>query len=382
MSNYGEGNYGEGTYGGTAGTTPVSADLTGTYQIVQHVLRDLNPTYNVNAHITADLTAVYSVLTTGALFPVHGDLVANYKVISRIFGDFIAVYNVGDVTPSSGSADEEDDEFDAEGLKSFARRMLDYLEPVELASNDLNHYIGGIGEGFQEIEDLVATSFNGDPGWSPLMDVDRIPSKGLDWLGQFIGIRIDHDDTDEGMRQQIRAHDRWGRGTPLSIIGPASHWIPGDGKLYMSERNPNPWHITFIMVDQPGPTQTYGDLYDVQESYHKLRAFYDTYFTIFNGGRGDWDKVIELLKAAKPAGIQYTFITTLTTIYMAIYILEASYQAVYDDFATYNDVYSAPFPDINLDVPKFRQLISTRYYRNIYNQFQTYGDVRDSYVLY
>jgi len=255
------------------------------------------------------------------------------------------------------------------------------LDPVVLGSTDLNHYVGGIGELFQEIEDYAANTET-DVGWSPLLDVDRIPTKGLDWLAQFVGVQLDHDATDDDLRQQIRGHDRWGRGTALSIIGEASHWVPEGSQLYMSERNSNPWHVTFIMVDQPTTSQTYGDVYDLHDSYHKVRAYYSSYQPLYQGIRGDWEKVKESLEANKPAGIQYTYITTLTTIYMAIYMLTASYQAIYDTYLTYQALMTVPFPDITLDIPVYRQLVSTRYYRNIYNQFQMYEDVRDSFVQY
>ena len=329
---------------------------------------------------TADLVAVYNVLAPASLFTVGANIGGVYNVIGRVSKDLIGVYNVGNVTPESQSL-EDIEEILPEDLESFAERVLDYVSPVDIGNNDLNHYIGGIGELFQEVEDYARDTPAG-PGWSGLVDVERAPLKGLPWLAQFVGVQLDFDDTDEGLRQQVRGHDRWGRGTPLSIIGPASHWIPGGSRIYMSERNSTPWHITFILVDVAGPDQSYGDVYDLQDSYHKLRVFYSTYQSILDGGRGDWAKVIELLNAAKPAGIQYTIINTLTTLYMAIYILIATYQDIYDEYLTYQALWSAPFPDITLDIPVFRQLISTRYYRNIFNQFETYVDVRDSFVLY
>jgi hypothetical protein len=248
--------------------------------------------------------------------------------------------------------------------------------------SDLNYYLGGIGTMFQEIEDLAADTPEGEVGWSILMDVNRIPTKGLDWLAQFIGITVNHDDSDEGMRQQLRGHDRWGRGSPLSIIGPAYHWIPAGSQMYMQERSPNPWHVTFIFVTQPSTTLLYEDLFDLFTTYHKVRTSYATYNGIYLGERGDWEKVIETLEVNKPAGVQFTYIDTETTLYLAIYALLATYQVVYDTYLTYEAMYSAPFPDISLGIPAFQQLVSTRYYRNIWNQYETYANVWDTYVLY
>lgn len=362
---YGTPNFGEGPYGGVG---PVSADL--------------SPTYNIIAHRSANLTPVYEILPGGVLTTVVAVLSPSYNVIARRSADLVATYRVGDIFTPLSLAFEVEEEFDPERLASFARRCWNFLAPIQLGSTDLNHYIGGIGELFQEVEDYAADTDEGAPGWSALVDVDRVPSKGLDWLAQFVGVKLDHDDSDSGLRQQVRGHDRWGRGTPLSIIGPASRWVPQDGRFYMSERNPNPWHVVFILVDKPQPTQFYEDIFEVQESYHKLRTAYSSYQNMYGSGRGDWDKVIDILQQTKPAGIQYSIINTSTTLYMAIYILEATYQAVYNDFLTYQALYVAPFPDINLDIPVFRQLVSTRYYRNIFYQFETFLDVYDSYVLY
>lgn len=338
-----------------------------------YVGADLSPTYNIVGRVYADLTPTYELLPSGTVTAVGAVLSPTYSIAARVNTDLTPVYSLGFITPPTIAA-APIEEFDAEKLKSFAARVLDELSPVALNSTDLNHYIGGIGELFQEIEDYV--------GWDGLMDVDRIPEKGLPWLAQFVGVKLDYDNTEQGLRQQIRGHDRWGRGTPLSIIGPASKWIPNNSKLYMSERSPNPWHITFIMVDSPGPGQTYADVYDLWDSYHKVRASYATYESLYAGGRGDWAKVIELLEAAKPAGVQYSLINTSTTLYIALYILEPDYQAIYDDFLTYQALYAAPFPDINLDIPVYRQLVSVRYYRNIYNQFETYADIYNGFVQY
>jgi hypothetical protein len=357
---YGTGNYGEGPYGGG---------------LLVHA--DLSPSYNVISHATGNLAPVYSVLPAGTITTVGATLSPIYNLKARVNSNLTASYNVGFITPQALAA-EVIEEFDPEELKSFAKRVWGLLAPVQLGSTDLNHYVGGIGELFQEVEDYAADTPT-DQGWSILMDVDRIPDKGLDWLAQFVGVTINHD---EDARQQVRGHDRWGRGTPMSIIGPAMRWIPGGSTLYMSERNPTPWHITFIMVDKPGPEQTYYDIFQLYSSYHKVRAAYATYQALLDGGRGDWTKVMETLNAAKPAGDQYTFLNTNTILYMAIYILYATYQAVYDAYLTYQDLYSAPFPNINLEIPVYRQLVSTRYYRNIYNQYQTYLEVWDSYVLY
>jgi hypothetical protein len=218
-----------------------------------------------------------------------------------------------------------------------------------------------------------------DPGWSILLDVHRVPEKGLPWLGQFVGVDIDYD---QDVRQQVRSHDRWGRGTPLSMIGPAERYVPVGSEFFFSERNPTPWHIVVIQVDSAGIAQIYEDLFELFDTYHKVRTEYSSYQTLYGESRGDWTQFEQTLLRNKPAGIQVTFLTTDTILYMAIWIIYPTYQPVWNDYASYDALLNQPFPDITVDVPPYRQLISTKYYRSIYNQFNTYQILSETYVQY
>ncbi len=315
---------------------------------------------------------------------VSADLSPTYNIKSRVQASLVVVYKVNsNITPATTDFEVVEEVLPTD-LQSFANRVYNVFEPLTLhqESADLIFYLGGIGELFQEVDELVRDTDGGDPGWSILLDVHRIPAKGLDWLAQFVGVTIDHDTDESGQRQQVRSHERWGRGTPLSMLGPAAHWLPDGARMYLSERNPSAYSATFIFVDQPGVSQSYGDLFAQFESYHKLRMAYATYGAIFSDQRGDWSKVEEVILANKPAGIQLGFIFTDTTLYMAVYILFNSYQEVYDVYNTYQELYSQPFPDISIDIPKYRQLISSRYYRSIYHQFESYQLVYDTFVTY
>ena len=66
---------------------------------------------------------------------------------------------------------------------------------------------------FQDVEDLVRDSPAGDPGWSELLDLDRCPPEALDWLGQFVGIRIPAGLNDLQSRAWISSTDGFRRGT-------------------------------------------------------------------------------------------------------------------------------------------------------------------------
>jgi hypothetical protein len=167
------------------------------------------------------------------------------------------------------------------------------------------------------------------------------------------------------------------------LLGAAYKWIPAGAALYISERNPTPYHIAWTLVN-PASTLplNYLDLFQLYDTYHLVYTNFEAYSDIYVGGRGDWDKVIEILDNGKPIGIQYTYNNTTTTLYLGVYLTEADYQEVYNDFLTYQDLLNAGFPDITVSVPKFQMLVGTRYYRNIFNQYEAYSNVWDSFVTY
>lgn len=369
MANFGKDFFGKGSFGvGASGTTGVAFGR-GWFG---------RGDFGVGA-----LTPPSGLTTVGA------SLTASYSIAQRVFTTLSAQYDIASfVTPPvSIAVPTEKEVTPAYSLESFAARIYALLEPMTKDDAKLgwplNFYIGALGHMFQEIEDYARDDVELEaPGWSILMDSNRIPTKGLDWLAQFVGITVNHDDTDDGMRQQVKGHDRWGRGTPLSITSPAQRWIPAGAQMYMSERNPGPYHVVFIFVDNAGPGQHYGDVWELFINYHKIRTTYATYQSLYNDSRGDWDKVESLLYAAIPAGIQQTTLFTTTTLYLALWILLESYQEVYDIYASYQAIYAEPFPDINLAVPTWQQLVGSRYYRNIWNQFQTYINIQESYMRY
>lgn len=77
----------------------------------------------------------------------------------------------------------------------------------------LLHLTQAIGMQNQVVRDIVFEDDDGRPGWSSLFDIDRCPAWALDWLGQFVGVRIPPSLVDvEERRAWVRDAAGWRRG--------------------------------------------------------------------------------------------------------------------------------------------------------------------------
>lgn len=136
-------------------------------------------------------------------------------------------------------------------LKSFAAEVYERIAP--LAYDDANqawslaNYISGIGEMFQVVEDysrdqLVDGSFA--PGWSQMVDINRVPTAALPWLAQFVGVRLPAGLSDAEQRSRIQHADGWKRGTPGSMIAIAQSYLTGTKTVLLRERDAGPYQLT------------------------------------------------------------------------------------------------------------------------------------------
>lgn len=122
---------------------------------------------------------------------------------------------------------------------TFADRLLSALSPVALGSADLDTYARGIADKMvQEVEDYASDGINGEVGWSAIVDLNRVPDKGLDWLAQFVGVTLNAGLTAAQKRQQIHAVGGWGRGSLASIAGAPVPYLTGTKTVIIRERDP------------------------------------------------------------------------------------------------------------------------------------------------
>jgi len=79
-------------------------------------------------------------------------------------------------------------------LESYAQRLYDDLAPLhEDDANEgftLKKLVGALGAPHQLMDDLVQEGPNGEPGWSVILDADRVPAYALPWLAQFVGAEL------------------------------------------------------------------------------------------------------------------------------------------------------------------------------------------------
>jgi len=201
-------------------------------------------------------------------------------------------------------------------IKDVTERI--YLSVSPLAGPDaalgwpLLALVNALGEMFQDGADLVEDSINGDPGWSIVLDINRIPDAGLDWLGQFLGSQFYTGITSDQKRQQIRDKVSWQRGTPASIIAAVRLFLTGTATVQLSERDSSPYHFNVAIWASEAPASTVA-----------LQAYVNQY--------------------AKPAGLQWTLTVNPgsppSVTYAQIYNATWTYNYMYTNFQTYADIH-------------------------------------------
>lgn len=201
-------------------------------------------------------------------------------------------------------------------IQDVTQRLYDALQPLSRSDSlygwPLLAFVDAIGQMFQPAAILVEDGDNGEPGWSIVLDIDRIPDAGLDWLGQFLGMHFFQGITAATKRQQIRDHVSWQRGTPASIIAAVRLFLTGTGTVQLGERDSSPYHFNVTIWAAEAPAST-----------ANLIAYVNQY--------------------AKPAGLQWTLTvnpgTPPSLTYSQIYIATWTYNYVYTQFQTYADIH-------------------------------------------
>jgi len=201
---------------------------------------------------------------------------------------------------------------------SFAQEILAQLQPMLYADaehgNALVIYVGSMGDLlFQEVEDYASDDPVTDAiGWSALVDVERVPDKGLDWLAQFVGISLTAGIPTADRRQQLRDLPNWRRGTVDALRNAPKPYLTGNKTVIFRER----WNVS-----DPGPD-------------------YPGYLTVitYTPETVDALAVAAALISQKPAGIILDYEVLNGQDYQSLRTNNASYTAVRNNYATYNGV--------------------------------------------
>jgi len=202
-------------------------------------------------------------------------------------------------------------------IEDVTQRLYDNLEPLTGAEARLGWpllaYIDAIGQMFQDGADLVQDGPNGEPGWSIVLDINRIPDAGLDWLGQLLGMRLYVGLTPAQKRQQIRDHASWQRGTAAAIAAAVRLFLTGTQTVKIDERDTSPYHFTVTINTSEAPADT--------SLTSPLVRYVNTY--------------------AKPAGLSWTLVVGVAPppTYEFIYDRGDTYDSMYHAFQTYANIH-------------------------------------------
>lgn len=191
-------------------------------------------------------------------------------------------------------------------IKYLPDRVYESLAPLTYNDNDdLRNYVDSIGQMTREIEDLVRDDADGNPGWSSILDADRCALQFLPWLAQAVGVVLPDGLSEADQRLYIKSTYGWKRGRPEAIKAAPIKHLTGDRKVMLYERTPDAYGYTVITFASQTP---------------------------------DSALVLADLLAAKPAGLNLTYLVHPGQSYQDIYDNYATYQLVYTTYPTYEAI--------------------------------------------
>jgi hypothetical protein len=127
----------------------------------------------------------------------------------------------------------------APDLDPVADRLYTALTPVAWLDDrygwSLAILCGGVGEPFQEVDDLVRDTADG-PGWSSIMDLARCRADWLPWLAQFVGVTIPTGTAAATARSMIAERQGFARGRRPTMVAAIQATLTGNKTVYMTER--------------------------------------------------------------------------------------------------------------------------------------------------
>jgi hypothetical protein len=142
--------------------------------------------------------------------------------------------------------------------ESFANDLYESVGPV--AREDpvflwsLLILCNAIGVMYQLVDEWVRDTEEG-PGWSLLVDLDRCPPGALDWLGQFVGVRLPGGLTPEEKRIWIKDASGFRRGTVKAMIAAVQLTLTGEQSVSLIERDGDPYYLTVAYDPAESPDQ-------------------------------------------------------------------------------------------------------------------------------
>lgn len=139
-------------------------------------------------------------------------------------------------------------------MDTFTEALLKLLEPMDYSgTSDLEIYLTGLGDIFQIVEDWASDTDEGQPGYSLLLDINRIPDEALPWLGQFVGVQVTLGLDPAIQRAQILGLGSWKRGTVESLQAAPLEFLTGSKTVIVHERDTDPYHFQVVTLGSETP---------------------------------------------------------------------------------------------------------------------------------
>lgn len=191
-------------------------------------------------------------------------------------------------------------------LNSIAARIYEELTPITYgdAANGyaLAHFVEAWTRPMLTIEEIVRDTDAG-PGWSTVMNPSTAPEVFLNWLAQFVGVKIIPGESVVSTRARITAMDGLRRGGPESMRAAIQRTLTGTKTVIFNERQGGAWKLGIATFASETPNVT------------------DTLAAIL---------------AQKPAGITLTYLTSTGPTYALVIVTYDTYLDVKNAFLTYN----------------------------------------------
>lgn len=184
--------------------------------------------------------------------------------------------------------------------EAYDRLGSAWTNPDESVDWHLLKFIQAVTLNLTVINDLVRDTDEG-PGWSIVLDADRVAAKYFPWLSQFNGTTVDLGLSEDDQRQQLKEVAGFRRGTIASMIAAAQPYLTGTKTVTITERDTSAYHfsvrtftaetpdsakvLTALLSQKPAGLVmdfsvtsglTYGDLKATGKTYHELTVEFPT----------------------------------------------------------------------------------------------------------
>lgn len=105
------------------------------------------------------------------------------------------------------------------------------------------------------LDDLARDTDQG-PGWTQLLDVDRVPGPYLPWLAQLVGVTLPPGLSEAQQRDYIQEKPGWARGSRAGFLGAIQATLTGTKHVWFLERyGGHPYRFAIQMKPSEAPDQ-------------------------------------------------------------------------------------------------------------------------------